>query len=74
VKFVDGGVGVGVGAGVEEGDGESEGVGDGVGDVMPGMGISCEDTFQIHVCMTVPFSLLAIAEIFHVPVAALVFV
>ena len=53
--------------------GEGPGVGQDVG-VGEGMGITCVDTFQIHVCIAVPFSLDAIADTFHVPVAALLFV
>jgi hypothetical protein len=65
--------GVGVGVGVDAGFviGEGLGVGPGVG---VGVGVTCEDTFQIHVCISVPFALLAIADTFHVPVFALVFV
>ena len=39
------------------------------------VGIACSsDTFQVPVCTSVPFSLLAIADTFHVPVIALIFV
>ena len=59
------GVGVGVGVGVVRGEGLGVGV---------DVGVSCDDTFQVHVWMTVPFSLYAIADTFHVPATALVFV
>jgi hypothetical protein len=38
-----------------------------------GVGVG-EETFQIHVCMTVPFLFVAIADTFHIPTAGLVFV
>ena len=57
------------------GDGEGDGVGLGVGlAVGEGVGVTCDDTFQVHVCMMVPFTFVAIAERFHVPTAGLVFV
>jgi len=71
VKFVGGGVGAGVGVGV--GVGVGEGYGEGVGEG-EGVGATCCDTVQIHVCIVVPFSFVATADTFHVPVTALVFV
>jgi len=62
-------VGTGVGVGVVTGVGL--GVRHGVGE---GVGIIACDTVHIHVCIAVPLSLYAIADTFHVPVAALVFV
>ena len=53
--------------------GEGPGVGQGVG-VGEGMGITRVDTFQIHVCIAVPFSLYASAVMFHIPTMGLVFV
>ena len=47
------------------------GVGEGVGLVV---GVIAGDTFQIHVCIAVPFSLLMIAVTFQVPADAVVFV
>jgi len=63
--------GVGVGVGVVRG--EEPGVG---ADMGVDAGVSCDDTFQNHVWTTVPvpFSLDAIADTFHVPATALVFV
>jgi len=39
-----------------------------------GVGATCCDTVQIHVCIVVPFSFVATADMFHVPATALVFV
>ena len=71
MKFVGGGVGAGVevGVGVGEGYGEGKEVGEG-----EGVGATCCDTVQIHVCISLPSGLLTIAETFHVPIAALVLV
>ena len=63
------GAGVGVGVGVGEVYGEGEEVGEG-----EGVGATCCDTVQIHVCISLPSGLLAIAETYHVPIAALVLV
>ena len=74
MKFVGGGgvgAGVEVGVGVGEGYGEGEEVGEGEGE---GVGATCCDTVQIHVCISLPSGLLAIAETYHVPIAALVLV
>ena len=65
------GVGVGVGVGVGAVRGEEPGVG---ADVGVDAGVSCGDTFQSHVWTTAPFSLDAIADTFHVPATALMFV
>jgi len=65
------GVRIGVVVGVGDGSGVKVGVGPGVG---VGAGVACGDTFHIHVCITVPFVFDAIAEIFHTPVTALLFV
>ena len=77
MKFVGGGVGAGVGVGVGVrvgvGEGYGEGVGEGEGEG-EGIGATSCDTVQIHVCISLPSGLLTIAEIFHVPIAALVLV
>ena len=73
MKFVGGGVGAVVGVGVEVGEGYGEGVGEGEGEG-EGVDATCCDTVQIHVCIVVPFSFVATADTFHVPVTALVFV
>lgn len=65
-------LGAGVGDGVVIVIGEGLGVGIGVG-VREGM-VTWSETFQIHVCISVPFIFVAIAEMFHVPTAGLVFV
>ena len=57
------GSGDGVGVGVRVGVGTGEGV-----------GVTCGDTFQLHVCIPMPFSLYAIAVMFHVPTVGLIFV
>ena len=59
--------------GVWEGEGVGVGVirGEGLG---VGVGVTREDTFQTHVRISVPFSLLVIADTFHMPTAGLVFV
>ena len=57
------GVIIGVGLGVRHWVGAGE-----------GMGVVIGNTFHIHVCIAVPLSLYAIADTFHVPVTALVFV
>jgi len=64
---------LGDGFGVRVIIGEGLGVGHGVG-AGEGMGVVTGNTFQIHVCIVVPFSLDATADTFHVPVTALVFV
>ena len=53
--------------------GEGDGVGRGVG-IGEGVGVTCDDTFQSHICMMVPFSFVAIADTFQLPTAGLVFV
>ena len=63
------GVEVGVGVGLGGVIGEGLGVGPGVG-----AGVTCSDTSQRHVCMSVPFSFVATADTFHVPTEGLVFV
>ena len=69
------GEGEGVGVGVVKGEGPGVGLGDGVSEgIGEGVGVTCWDTFQIHVRETVPFLLDAIAEMFHVPTAGLAFV
>lgn len=54
-----------------EGDGVGVVKGEGLG---VGVGVVAGDMFQIHVCMMVSFTFVAIAERFHVPTAGLVFV
>ena len=63
------GDGFGVGVIIGEGLGVGHWVGAG-----EGMGGVTSNTFHIHVCIAVPFSLDATADTFHVPVTALVFV
>ena len=58
-----------IGEGLDVGPDVGEGVGIG-----EGVGVTCGDTFQIQVCIAVPFSLLAIAVMSHIPTAALIFV
>ena len=65
-------LGAGVGDGVVIVIGEGLGVGTGVG-VREGM-VTWSETFQIQVCISVPFSFMATAVMFHVPTAGLVFV
>ena len=66
---MDAGIGEGEGVGVGVIRGEGLGVRLGVG-----VGVACGDTFQTHICMTVPFLLYASADTFHVLTMALVFV
>ncbi|MGB7531784.1 MAG: hypothetical protein WA977_02245 [Halobacteriota archaeon] len=67
--------GAGVGDGVIKGEGLGVGPGVGVGvGIGEGVGIACGDTFQIHVCIVVPFSFVATADMPHIPIAGLVFV
>ena len=63
------GEGPGVGPVVGEGDVDGEGVGEG-----KGVSVACCGTVQIHVCIAVPFSFVAIADTFHIPTAGFVFV
>ena len=58
-----------IGEGLDVGPDVGEGVGIG-----EGVGVTCCDTFQTHVCIPVPFSLDAIAVMFHVPTVGLIFV
>lgn len=71
------GVGEGDGVGVIRGEGLGVGPGVGVGvgiGVGEGVGVIASDTFQIHVCIEVPFLFVATADTFHMSTAGVVFV